>query len=359
MKKLTLLLVIQLLLIFCIPALNCYAAETSIATILSEIDKYGYYKLESADYQGEKVFSNITKFSEKDYNTGYYKSTTMDINNKSYITDIIFWEIKINEPSLSGGTGFLTVEVLYIGKYEYNPTTKTIKKWLGGVYSDLYISDIDLKVILNSTDVITNVKNVAQYNGSNVSINWKAVFTKVPALNTLISWADMLNVSYEDVKSDTKEFGNFSTQYRNKTFVRSFNPSWSCNLDDKSDKAGFYFSVDGEENNVTRSYECIINFKINGSSGYPDFTTTMMDEVYNKYIQLYYNNKVTKGDLNGDGRINSTDYSLMRRYNLDGSSKAPTVCLENADLNGDGRINSTDYSYLRRYLLRIITEFPV
>jgi len=33
-----------------------------------------------------------------------------------------------------------------------------------------------------------------------------------------------------------------------------------------------------------------------------------------------------------------------------------TAC---ADLNGDGKINSSDYSILKRYLLRMIDKFPV
>ncbi|TYQ18198.1 UNVERIFIED_CONTAM: mannan endo-1,4-beta-mannosidase [Acetivibrio alkalicellulosi] len=64
------------------------------------------------------------------------------------------------------------------------------------------------------------------------------------------------------------------------------------------------------------------------------------------------------GDLNGDGRIDSTDIVLMRRYILeiiDGFS----VPKEVADVNGDGVIDSSDYILMRRYLLEIITDFPV
>jgi len=30
-----------------------------------------------------------------------------------------------------------------------------------------------------------------------------------------------------------------------------------------------------------------------------------------------------------------------------------------ADLNGDGKVNSTDYNILKRYLLKYIDKFPV
>ncbi|HHV29502.1 glycosyl hydrolase [Acetivibrio mesophilus] len=67
---------------------------------------------------------------------------------------------------------------------------------------------------------------------------------------------------------------------------------------------------------------------------------------------------ITYGDLNNDGKINSTDLSIMKRYLLKIISKFD-VPEEAADLNGDGLINSTDFTILKRFLLKIITEFPV
>ncbi|TYQ18201.1 UNVERIFIED_CONTAM: endoglucanase Cel9P [Acetivibrio alkalicellulosi] len=67
--------------------------------------------------------------------------------------------------------------------------------------------------------------------------------------------------------------------------------------------------------------------------------------------------KILLGDLNGDGKIDSIDIVLMRRFILeiiDGFS----VPLEAADVNGDGLINSSDYILMRRFLLEIITDFP-
>lgn len=53
------------------------------------------------------------------------------------------------------------------------------------------------------------------------------------------------------------------------------------------------------------------------------------------------------GDVNGDGRINGTDVSLVRRliagYDV-------TINELAADVNGDGRINGTDVSMIRRYI---------
>ncbi|ABN51896.1 MAG TPA: hypothetical protein DEF39_10120 [Hungateiclostridium thermocellum] len=62
--------------------------------------------------------------------------------------------------------------------------------------------------------------------------------------------------------------------------------------------------------------------------------------------------QVVKGDVNGDLKVNSTDFSMLRRYLLKTIDNFPT---ENgkqaADLNGDGRINSSDLTMLKRYLL--------
>jgi hypothetical protein len=65
----------------------------------------------------------------------------------------------------------------------------------------------------------------------------------------------------------------------------------------------------------------------------------------------------TKGDIDGDGEIASTDYAMLRRYLLG------TVTLTDdqkiaADVDGDGVVSSIDYACFKRYLLGIITEFP-
>lgn len=67
--------------------------------------------------------------------------------------------------------------------------------------------------------------------------------------------------------------------------------------------------------------------------------------------------EVLYGDLNGDGKINSTDVSLMKRYIL-GSITEFSVPIKAADLNGNGSINSSDYALIKRYVIGAITGFP-
>ncbi|NLD45696.1 MAG: hypothetical protein GX660_00660 [Clostridiaceae bacterium] len=66
------------------------------------------------------------------------------------------------------------------------------------------------------------------------------------------------------------------------------------------------------------------------------------------------------GDINGDNKVNSTDYIILRRYVLGIINSLPVSnSLEVADVNGDKKITSTDLALYKRYLLGIIDEFPV
>ena len=71
---------------------------------------------------------------------------------------------------------------------------------------------------------------------------------------------------------------------------------------------------------------------------------------------------VLYGDINLDGKINSSDVTLLKRYVVKSIDVFPTVYPEKsliaADVNGDGKVNSTDYSYLKRYILKIIPTIP-
>ena len=69
---------------------------------------------------------------------------------------------------------------------------------------------------------------------------------------------------------------------------------------------------------------------------------------------------VIYGDVSGDGKVNSTDYSVMRRFLLGLIDEMPDKNWKtSSDLNGDGKTNSTDYSILKRYLLGLIDKLPV
>lgn len=68
--------------------------------------------------------------------------------------------------------------------------------------------------------------------------------------------------------------------------------------------------------------------------------------------------KILYGDLNGDSKVNSIDFAMLRQYLL-GIIKEFNVSKEAADLNGDKVVNSIDFANFRMYLLGMIREFPV
>ncbi|RCX14838.1 dockerin type I repeat protein [Anaerobacterium chartisolvens] len=61
------------------------------------------------------------------------------------------------------------------------------------------------------------------------------------------------------------------------------------------------------------------------------------------------------GDLNFDGKIDSIDFTLMKKHIL---GLELLEDLTPADLDGSGGVNSLDFSLLKQYLLEIISEFP-
>ena len=58
---------------------------------------------------------------------------------------------------------------------------------------------------------------------------------------------------------------------------------------------------------------------------------------------------VLKGDVNGDGEINTMDYIALQKYIINSSSI--TINTDNADLNGDSKVNSADAFALRKIIM--------
>lgn len=64
----------------------------------------------------------------------------------------------------------------------------------------------------------------------------------------------------------------------------------------------------------------------------------------------------TVGDLNGDGKVDSTDGALLKRHLLD-ITQLKGNALNSADVDKDGEVTSTDYALMKRYILGIISNF--
>lgn len=73
-------------------------------------------------------------------------------------------------------------------------------------------------------------------------------------------------------------------------------------------------------------------------------------------VQFPSSADVKFGDINGDGKINSLDCTVLKRYIL---SDETSINKKASDLDGDGKINSKDYALLKNYILLKIDRFPV
>ena len=103
---------------------------------------------------------------------------------------------------------------------------------------------------------------------------------------------------------------------------------------DKSNIEVIYKGENGEEKMEIVSYDSdtgIVTFKTKHFSEY---------EIRDTSFKL--------GDINGDGKINTTDLILIRRYMAE--YEVGSFNKLAADINGDGKINTADLILIRRYL---------
>ena len=110
-------------------------------------------------------------------------------------------------------------------------------------------------------------------------------------------------------------------------------------------------SLDGAKCRVYRVEENGKNTDMNAEfkDGFMVFKTTH----FSKYILTTDDLSVVYGDINGDGKINTVDLAMLRKYlaNKDPATGESSVSVgAGADVNGDGKINTVDLALLRKYL---------
>lgn len=66
---------------------------------------------------------------------------------------------------------------------------------------------------------------------------------------------------------------------------------------------------------------------------------------------------VVKGDVNGDGKVTSTDYIVIKKY-FSGACALADVYKDAADVDGNGRLTSTDYQRIKRYFMGVYDLYP-
>ena len=87
--------------------------------------------------------------------------------------------------------------------------------------------------------------------------------------------------------------------------------------------------------------------------GTKNITSFIMPDVVSDAIEVInLDSFLNYGDVNGDGFINSIDYTLIHRYVLGVITEFPSDDGKlAADVNKDGKINSNDYVILKNYIL--------
>lgn len=96
--------------------------------------------------------------------------------------------------------------------------------------------------------------------------------------------------------------------------------------------------------------------KANGVIGYAARETYDNESKYKLYLvpvsEISNNSNLTreKGDVNGDGKITSSDYVLIKNYIM-GNNQLDEKSKIYADYNGDGKITSSDYVLIKNYIM--------
>ena len=58
------------------------------------------------------------------------------------------------------------------------------------------------------------------------------------------------------------------------------------------------------------------------------------------------------GDVNGDGKVSSTDLSILKQYIME-EQTLEGIYLEVADINGDGDVSLTDLSLMKQQMVSL------
>lgn len=200
--------------------------------------------------------------------------------------------------------------------------------------------------------------------------------------NNYSAFAYHIQLNYDIIDNNTKGTQSFYNDHAKVMRTKNGNVyTWEIELkvfDDKYDEnstnnkpvtltkdkeLGFGVSYNDNDNKMTRD-NFIGSMNIQGTDknvawiNAGVFDTLKLVELTPPVLPTPTTPTVNKGDINGDGSIDSTDYALLKRFILKVIDRFSYVNGEKAaDVNSDGVIDSIDYALMKRYLLNIINKF--
>lgn len=198
-----------------------------------------------------------------------------------------------------------------------------------GVYLATYWGDAEAKYVSSALNLYTN------YDGNGSTYGNTSVKADVSNLDLASAYASIV-----DEKNDKLHIILLNKNYDEAT-------DFNVKIDsDKTYESGIVWGFDRTGAQITKR-ESLNNIRRN------DFTITL--PALSAYHIVLDTRTFIYGDINNDGKVNSNDYALLRRYLL-GIVTMVDLNIEAGDLNGDGAVNSTDYVILRRYIVGYILE---
>ncbi|GAE90286.1 alpha-L-arabinofuranosidase II precursor [Acetivibrio straminisolvens JCM 21531] len=162
-----------------------------------------------------------------------------------------------------------------------------------------------------------------------------AIFTCSESKTEDMNFARMLDKTFKDIAFNVEEKKFYITAGDNRIYVYNYEDFTEIKTVSSVGEISKLFYVGGKL--------CALSTSANGRP-----MIEVVEEVKIKY-----------GDVNNDGKINSTDIMYLKGHLLRNSTyKLDEYGLLAADVDGDGSVTSLDLSYLKRYILRKISDFP-
>ena len=302
-----------------------------VARLIQEQGKNGTVLTSGAGYNGQGV--------------GYYNAFNIAAGGNStaeILTGALAYAKKMGwttlDKSIDGGINYLASEyikkgqnTLYFQKFDVEAT--------GGLYSHQYMQNLlaaeNEGLTLKNTYINTNSMSTAHTFIIPVYENMPSTACARPNSNgkSNITTDSMLRVNVEStIRLRNAPNGNTTVGWLSKNEIVT--------------------RIEKATTRVGGTYWDKVR-KSNGTEGYVARETYENENEYKLYlvpINQENNSQGIKGDVNGDGKITSSDYVLIKNYIM-GTRNLSDNEKNYADYNGDGKITSSDYVLIKNYIM--------